>query len=302
MADQSAPTSAPGEGEEPAAAAAAELSVKVHPIVVFSVLDHYIRRQEGQERVIGTLLGSVDAATGVVEVTNAYAVPHTETKEGEVAVGQQFNKTMFSLLSRVNACEQIVGWYATVGSDGAHANDSSSLIHEFYAKECGRAVHVVVDPRLDGDKGVEVAAYELPSPAAGAAPAFAPLPCAHAFNDGEKVCIDRMIRGQAEPFATAESVATLPSDRDTVRTDMDALLEQVDLILSYADAVKAGEVECDPTLARCLGDALTALPKIEEATNDGSLNAETQDIVMVSYLASITKAQLAIAAKIHESF
>ena len=290
-------STAPAPTEEAAAPSEpAPLSAKVHPIVVFSVLDHYIRRQEGQERVIGTLLGKVDAATGVVEVTNSYAVPHTETKEGEVAVGQQFNKTMASLLSRVNANERVVGWYATVGHDGAHANDSSSLIHEFYARECGRAVHVVVDPRLDGDKGVEVAAYEL------ADAAFAAVPCAHAFNDGEKVCIDRMIRGQAEPFATAESVATLPSDRDTVRSDMDALLEQVDEILAYADAVKAGEVECDPTLARCLGDALTALPKIEEAANDGSLNTETQDIVMVSYLASITKAQLAIAAKIHEYF
>ena len=27
--------------------------VKLHPVVLFSVLDHYIRRNEGQKRVIG---------------------------------------------------------------------------------------------------------------------------------------------------------------------------------------------------------------------------------------------------------
>ena len=34
-----------------------DLTVRVHPLVLFSVLEHYIRRNEGQKRVIGTLLG-----------------------------------------------------------------------------------------------------------------------------------------------------------------------------------------------------------------------------------------------------
>jgi hypothetical protein len=35
-------------------------SVVVHPLVLLSVLDHHTRRQEGQLRVIGTLLGRRD--------------------------------------------------------------------------------------------------------------------------------------------------------------------------------------------------------------------------------------------------
>ena len=38
------------------------------------------------------------------------------------------------------------------------------------------------------------------------------------------------------------------------------------------------------------------------AVAEGALQAETQDVLMVSYLASITQAQLAITSKIHESF
>ena len=34
----------------------------------------------------------------------------------------------------------------------------------------------------------------------------------------------------------------------------------------------------------------------------GALRAETRDVLMVSYLAGVTKAQLAIGAKLHESF
>ncbi|KAH8070042.1 hypothetical protein JL721_5263 [Aureococcus anophagefferens] len=265
------------EPVDPETPAVTPKSVIVHPIVVFGILDHYIRRQEGQERVIGTLLGHLDEETGVVEVSNAYAVPHTESG-GEVAVGQAFNKSMFGLLSRVNSEER--------------------------RGMCAAPVHVVVDASLRDGKGVETAAYHRGPPGAdGAAAAFAPVPSSLTFSDGEKVCIDRMIRGQGdEPFATAESLAELPSDADDVRDDFQGLLGQIDEILAYAKKCKSGEVTPDPAVARCIGEALAALPKIEPGVLDGSKNVDAQDIVMVSYLASITKAQLAIAAKIHESF
>ena len=55
------------------------LNVKVHPVVLFSIIDHYARRNEGQERVIGTLLGTV--RDGEVEIRNCFPVPHNETEE-----------------------------------------------------------------------------------------------------------------------------------------------------------------------------------------------------------------------------
>eukprot|EP00629_Pelagomonadales_sp_RCC1024_P001012 CAMPEP_0119277336 /NCGR_PEP_ID=MMETSP1329-20130426/16920_1 /TAXON_ID=114041 /ORGANISM="Genus nov. species nov., Strain RCC1024" /LENGTH=291 /DNA_ID=CAMNT_0007277801 /DNA_START=218 /DNA_END=1090 /DNA_ORIENTATION=- len=285
----------PTEGEE---VPAAPLSVKIHPIVVFSVLDHYIRRQEGQERVIGTLLGSFDPETGVVEVTNAYAVPHTETG-GEVAVGQQFNKNMFDLLSRVNASEQIVGWYATNAADGARVDGVSSLVHKYYSMEAAPAVHVVVDPRLEGDAGVVVTAFEgteVEDPGEdGDAYAFAELPSALEFDEGEKLCIDRMIRGQKDPWSSAEMLAdVMAPDDDTAQADVDELVEGVDEVIDYVAAQQKAGKPIDPKCARAMAEAVATLPKIDRAVTEGSLQAETQDVLMVSYLASITKAQLAI--------
>ncbi|KAH8071813.1 hypothetical protein JL720_11313 [Aureococcus anophagefferens] len=162
------------EPVDPETPAVTPKSVIVHPIVVFGILDHYIRRQEGQERVIGTLLGHLDEETGVVEVSNAYAVPHTESG-GEVAVGQAFNKSMFGLLSRVNSEERVVGWYAT-GGGGAVQDDGTALIHDFYSRECAAPVHVVVDASLRDGKGVETAAYHRGPPGAdGARAALAPM-------------------------------------------------------------------------------------------------------------------------------
>ena len=57
-----------------------QTGVKVNSEVIINVLDAYVRRNEGQERVIGTLLGSV-SENGKVDVRNAYAVPHNESSE-----------------------------------------------------------------------------------------------------------------------------------------------------------------------------------------------------------------------------
>lgn len=289
--------------EEPGPPAVVTPPVKVHPLVVFSILDHYLRRQEGQERVIGTLLGS-RTEEGVVEVTNAYAVPHTEAG-GEVAVGQQFNKTMFGLLSRVNAKEEIVGWYATAAPDGSAITDASSLIHDFYARECAAPVHVVVDTRLEGDAGVSATAFvgKKEDPAAEVFD-FSEVANELVIDDGERACLSRMVDGQdGEPFSTAESVATVcPEDEDAARDDTDDLLSAVDDVVNYVKAQKKAGEPVDPKVARALDGALAVLPQIERAVGEGSLQHETQDVLMVSYLASITKANLAIAAKIQESF
>ncbi len=58
---------------------AASHARRVHPVVLFTITDAFIRRNQGQERVIGTLLGSI--SDGVVEVKNCYAVPHSESNE-----------------------------------------------------------------------------------------------------------------------------------------------------------------------------------------------------------------------------
>jgi len=56
-------------------------TVSVNPVVLFSILDHYLRRQENQDRVIGTLLGVRSENGNEVEVRNCFPVPHNETPE-----------------------------------------------------------------------------------------------------------------------------------------------------------------------------------------------------------------------------
>lgn len=85
-------------------------SVTVHPVALFSILDHYLRRTDAQERVIGTLLGT-RSDNGEVEVRSSFAVLHSET-EVQVAVDMEYHRTMYDLHHKVNPKEVIVGWCA----------------------------------------------------------------------------------------------------------------------------------------------------------------------------------------------
>lgn len=77
-------------------------------MALFSILDHYLRRTDEQDRVIGTLLGTrTDADT--VEVHTAFAMLHSETSE-QVAVDAEYLKVMYDLCHKVNPQEVIVGW------------------------------------------------------------------------------------------------------------------------------------------------------------------------------------------------
>lgn len=120
--------------------------VKVSPMVVLNVLDHFTRRAKGSSRVIGTLLGRV-TSDNLVEVVSSFPVPHSEDMD-EVAVDIDYHKTMYDLHKRVESGEEVVGWYAT----GANTEKNSVLIHEFYGRECANPVHILVDAELISDK------------------------------------------------------------------------------------------------------------------------------------------------------
>jgi JAB1/Mov34/MPN/PAD-1 ubiquitin protease len=84
-------------------------SVTIHPTALFSILDHYLRRTDAQQRVIGTLLGTRSEGDDTVSVRNAFAVLHSETSE-QVAVDRDYHRAMFDLSQRVSPKESIVGW------------------------------------------------------------------------------------------------------------------------------------------------------------------------------------------------
>ena len=47
-------------------------TVQIHPLVFFQICDHYLRRKEEDDKVVGIILGCVNKDT--VEITNCFGV------------------------------------------------------------------------------------------------------------------------------------------------------------------------------------------------------------------------------------
>jgi translation initiation factor 3 subunit F len=130
--------------------AAIPKDVKIHPTVLFSIIDAYERRNEKMTRVVGTLLGT--NIQGNIDITDAYVVPHRDGDE--VAIDVDFAKTSYFAFKKVNPMVNIVGWFAT----GFDIPNTSCLIHEYYARETKSPIHLTIDTTLKTNRP-EIKAY-----------------------------------------------------------------------------------------------------------------------------------------------
>jgi len=267
---------------------AINLVAKVHPVVLFSIVDSYERRNEGANRVIGTLLGINDK--GTVEITNCFCVPHTES-EDEVAVDLDFAKNMYELHKKVNVGEVIVGWYAT----GHDITEQSVLIHEYYTREASQAVHLTVDTTLnDGRMGIKAyISTPMGVPGRTNGTMFTPLSVEIVNYEPEIVGVNLCQKGKHTPKRTIE----LARDLDVICGASKKLLEMLETVTSYVDEVIASRIQPDNTVGRTLLDLINSIPQMDPIEFETMLNSNMKDLLMVMYLAQLTKTQLTLNEK-----
>jgi len=277
------------EGERPS-------EVCVHPVVVISVLDHYVRRSDDQERVIGTLLGN-RRPDGVIEVLDCFPVPHSEGQD--VAVDMQFHRNMFSLHGRANNRLQIVGWYST----GLEANENTALIHnDFYWGEVGASpILLTVDTAL-ASGSMEIRAMQLESVTLSSEEKplvciFHRLPHRLLTKGTEKAGVELLLRSK-NPESLDDAATSLLSDLQGLEGTLKELDQLLGELASYVSKVLSGELPEDANVGRMLLSTISSLPHVEAGEFQSMVQNSMQDLLMVVYLASLTKTQLKISEKL----
>ncbi|KAK3804937.1 MAG: maintenance of mitochondrial structure and function-domain-containing protein [Benniella sp.] len=270
-------------------------STSVNPLVFFSILDHYLRRNAGQDRVIGTLLGVRSEDGAEVEIKGCYPVPHLETQD-QVEVDMEYHRTMFDLHKQVNPKEVIVGWYAT----GADLNSYSALIQDFYQKEVSSfpAVHLTMDTALTNERlGVKTyisAAVGITSKADNCM--FIPIPCDVKYFKAERAGLELL----ASAKSSEDGSTTLLSDMDNLERAIIEVQSMLERVSQYVDAVLAGTVPANNTVGRYLMDTVSVVPKVDATEFEKMFNSHLQDLLMVIYLANMTRTQLAVAKRLEK--
>nr|CAD7459652.1 unnamed protein product [Timema tahoe] len=237
---------------------ALNILVKVHPVVLFQIVDAYERRNADAHRVIGTLLGSVEK--GVVEVTNCFCVPHKEY-EDQVEAELNYAMDLYDLNKRVNIQEAIVGWWAT----GNEVTSHSSVIHEYYARECSNPIHLTLDTTLQGAR-MGIKAYLKWC----------------AMNLKSLVKTMGLSKKTVEPMMDLAQVAEAS----------EKLTGLLDSVLLYVEEVLAGRTQPDNAVGRALLGMINSVPKMTPEEFENMFNSNVKDLLMVITLSQLTKTQL----------
>ncbi|XP_025085872.1 eukaryotic translation initiation factor 3 subunit F-like isoform X1 [Pomacea canaliculata] len=269
---------------------ASNLVCKIHPVVYFSIIDSYERRNEDSKRVIGTLLGVYDK--GVVEVTNCFAVPHNES-EDEVAVDIDYARSMYELHRKVNSSETIVGWYST----GLEVSVHSVLIHEYYSREARSPIHLTVDTFMRGGK-MGMKAYistTIGVPGKTTGTMFTPVQVETTSYDPEQTGLEVLQQGKFNPKRTV----TVKSDLIQIETATSWIRTMLQQVTEYVDNVLSGKVPADNATGRFLLDLVTKVPQIDPEEFEKMLNSNMKDLLMVVYLSNLTRTQLILNEKIN---
>jgi len=270
-----------------------DLTVKVHPTVLFQIVDAYERRGQDKQdkRIIGTLLGTYEKNS--VEVTNCFCVPHAETSE-ELFVKMDFAAEMYELHQQVAPLEVMVGWFAT----GPEVTDHSVLIHTYYAKQakCPTPIHLTLDTVLTSGRMSWKAYISNPMgvPGGTGGTMFSPVPAELTAYSAELVGINVAQNTKYSKTKTFEPQTELNQFTGAVRN----IEDMIDHLAAYVDDVLAGKRTPDATVGRQLLDMIHSVPKMSQEEFDEMLNSNIKDLLMVVYLSQLTKTQIQVAEKL----
>ncbi|EGF79558.1 hypothetical protein BATDEDRAFT_35451 [Batrachochytrium dendrobatidis JAM81] len=250
-------------------------SSNVSPLVLLSILDHYLRRKESQSQIIGALLGvrTTDSfGMSQVQVVNSFPLSYSETSDHKVFVDADFFTKMYALHLQTNPKETIIGWYAT----GNELNENSVWIQEMFS----------------GENSSSFSAYDAGSKKPGSF--FVQLPVSYQSTD--KSSMDVLVKATE----SLSMEASLTSDLDNLEESVKSVYDMLTVVCAYVEKILSGETKPNATLGRHLLDTVSLIPQIKPAEFSKVFNSHMQDILMVVYLANLTRTQLAIAERLHK--
>jgi translation initiation factor 3 subunit F len=272
------------------------LQYKVHPVVIFSILDHHKRRNENQPRVIGTLLGEYDDTKTECHIKNCFPVPHNEDVD-QIVLQDDYHQTMLALHKRVNPHEVVVGWY----SSSDNITYVSSLVHQAYGKLVEEPVLVTVDVNVRKLHRMAFKAYIGKEIRVGAKASIARFESVNmdVFSyESEKIAIDALING-APDSDKLDAPATILTDFENLENSLQKLHSLIQSMCKYLQKVQSGQIKGDNEIGMAISQAVAVIPHLTGSAFEKMFAQNAQDLLMVMYLTNVTRTHLLLADKIN---
>lgn len=178
------------------------------------------------------------------------------------------------------------GWWAT----GNEVTNHSSVIHEYYARECNNPVHLTVDTSLQGGR-MGLKAYicvSLGVPDGKQGCMFTPIKVDTVCYEPEVIALKLaqktigLRNRQTEPLLDLAQIADAS----------EKLLGLLGEVLHYVEDVLNEKQQPDNAVGRALLDLIHSVPKMTHDQFTTMFNSNVKDLLMVVTLSQLIKTQL----------
>ncbi|KAG1482736.1 hypothetical protein G6F57_003347 [Rhizopus arrhizus] len=247
------------------------LSISVHPLVLLNISDHYTRiRLQNPSiiengRVFGALLASQSGRN--IDIVNSFELPFQLAEDG---VNHLLDKTF--LLYKLDQLKQVfptldfMGWY----SIGIQPTELDLKLHE---QQFPIEIYEPMMDMVDGNYTRLVfikTSYKLET------------------GEAERIAIDHV----AKPSSTTSDTSlgnALVSHLTTQRNAIAMLHSRIQFLHDYLQDVKSGLMPVDHNLLRQISSVCKRSTVLEKKAFNDQFSTEYNDVLLVAYLASITK-------------
>ncbi|KAG1375190.1 hypothetical protein G6F61_008678 [Rhizopus arrhizus] len=270
------------------------LSISVHPLVLLNISDHYTRiRLQNPSiiengRVFGALLASQSGRN--IDIVNSFELPFQLAEDG---VNHLLDKTF--LLYKLDQLKQVfptldfMGWY----SIGIQPTELDLKLHEQFLGVNESSLFLQMNPAalVNGTKQFPIEIYEpMMDMVDGNYTRLVFIKTSYKLETGEaeRIAIDHV----AKPSSTTSDTSlgnALVSHLTTQRNAIAMLHSRIQFLHDYLQDVKSGLMPVDHNLLRQISSVCKRSTVLEKKAFNDQFSTEYNDVLLVAYLASITK-------------
>jgi len=272
------------------------LDVKLHPLVIINASEHFTRlcAQSGKRdvQIFGALLGVQSGRQA--EVFNSFELLFTGTEGGAEApkLDEDYLKQKSEQLKEVFPTLDLLGWYTNgpvvtpqhIAIQGQMTPHNETPLFMLLNTSPSAAMREL--PLQFFESIIELGAEDQQTTL------FVETGYTLATEEAERIGIDHVakVKGATGATTTSEVSEHLGAQHSAI----DMLYQRIKIIRSYLKAVKAGQLAQDHDVLREVSGLCSRLPIDGEQLNGGKSVQDANDVLLVSYLATITKGTNAV--------
>jgi len=272
------------------------VQVVIHPIVLLSTVDHYNRVVlVPDQRLIGILLGT--SSRGVVDVTNSFAVPFEEDENDHNIwfLDHNFHEQMYAMFKKVNASENVVGWYST----GPKLRQNDHEIHQLLKRYTTNPVMVIIDVKPKDDLGIPTKAYVQveevnESSQEKISVSFQLINSEIGALEAEEVGVEHLLRDVKDT-----TISTLTTRVNEKMIALRSLVNHLQEMSAYLTKVVDGQLPINHQVIASIQDIFNLSPNLQVEEMVKCFAVKTNDMLLAIYLSSLIRSVISLHNLIH---